>query len=285
MVALYRAGRQGDALAAYQRARQLLRDELGVDPGGPLRDLYSAVLRHDAELAAPAPGRPAMRVRPPAGRRPGSRRSSRWRRRRSRAAGPSLARWTGSCPMTASRRGKTPGRRRWWSACSPARQGQARPPWLCTGRTRSRRGFPTGSSTSACAAPTRTVRSWTRPMCCRGSCRLWTCRRIPAGLEARAAPYRSRRPAGAGRAGQRPRVGAHLPGMHPARRDPGDGPRHGHPPTVPWPAPARRQRQPPNGESLATARSRKPVGQPHELTDRCTTVPRLKSWLYIRPGS
>ena len=58
MVALYRAGRQGDALAAYQRARQLLQDELGVDPGGPLRDLYSAVLRHDAELATSAP-RPA----------------------------------------------------------------------------------------------------------------------------------------------------------------------------------------------------------------------------------
>jgi DNA-binding SARP family transcriptional activator len=71
MVALYRTGRQGDALATYQRARQLLRDELGVDPGGPLRDLHSAVLRHDAELAAPAPrpasgtGRAASRV--PAG--------------------------------------------------------------------------------------------------------------------------------------------------------------------------------------------------------------------------
>jgi DNA-binding SARP family transcriptional activator len=69
MVALYRAGRQGDALAAYQRARQLLRDELGVDPGGPLRDLYSAVLRHDAELAAPAP-RPASGAGTAASRAP-----------------------------------------------------------------------------------------------------------------------------------------------------------------------------------------------------------------------
>jgi hypothetical protein len=40
---------------------------------------------------------------------------------------------------------------------------------------------------------------------------------------------------------------------------PGDGPHHGHPPTIPWPTPARPQRQPPNRESLATPRgARKP---------------------------
>jgi hypothetical protein len=44
---------------------------------------------------------------------------------------------------------------------------------------------------------------------------------------------------------------------------PGDGPHHGRPPRGPWPAPARPQRQPPNGESLATPRgARKPPANP-----------------------
>jgi predicted ATPase/DNA-binding SARP family transcriptional activator/tetratricopeptide (TPR) repeat protein len=55
IVALYRSGRQGDALAAYQRARTMLADELGVDPGPELRRLESAVLSQDPALGAPAP--------------------------------------------------------------------------------------------------------------------------------------------------------------------------------------------------------------------------------------
>lgn len=47
MVALYRCGRQADALAAYQRARQILLDELGLEPGGELRRIQQAVLCHD----------------------------------------------------------------------------------------------------------------------------------------------------------------------------------------------------------------------------------------------
>jgi predicted ATPase/DNA-binding SARP family transcriptional activator len=53
MLALYRAGRQGDALGAYQRARAVLADELGVDPGPELRQLAAAVLAQDPALAAP----------------------------------------------------------------------------------------------------------------------------------------------------------------------------------------------------------------------------------------
>ncbi|WP_424063476.1 BTAD domain-containing putative transcriptional regulator, partial [Mycobacterium sp.] len=50
MLALYRAGRQGDALGAYQRARGLLADELGVDPGPDLRKLETAIVAQDAAL-------------------------------------------------------------------------------------------------------------------------------------------------------------------------------------------------------------------------------------------
>ena len=54
ILALYRAGRQGDALGAYQRARAVLADELGVDPGPELRQLEGAVLAQDPALDAPA---------------------------------------------------------------------------------------------------------------------------------------------------------------------------------------------------------------------------------------
>ncbi|MGN6337388.1 BTAD domain-containing putative transcriptional regulator, partial [Mycobacterium sp.] len=50
MLALYRAGRQGEALGAYQRARTLLADELGVDPGPELRRLEAAIVAQDASL-------------------------------------------------------------------------------------------------------------------------------------------------------------------------------------------------------------------------------------------
>ncbi len=58
MLALYRCGRQAEALAAYQRTRRMLVDELGVEPGRELRDLHVGILAGDPALAAPgvAPG-------------------------------------------------------------------------------------------------------------------------------------------------------------------------------------------------------------------------------------
>src|SRR5246127_2180525 len=54
MLALYRAGRQGEAPGAFQRARTLLADELGVDPGPELRRLEAAIVAQDTALEMPA---------------------------------------------------------------------------------------------------------------------------------------------------------------------------------------------------------------------------------------
>jgi DNA-binding SARP family transcriptional activator len=87
MLALYRSGRQADALRAYQKARAHLREELGIDPGVDLRELEAAILRQDPALdgllapapapvslaGGPGPASPAATVRkgPSVRRRPG----------------------------------------------------------------------------------------------------------------------------------------------------------------------------------------------------------------------
>ncbi len=55
MLALYRDGRQGEAVATYRRLRDSLRENLGIDPSLRLRDLERAILRQDTAIAAPAP--------------------------------------------------------------------------------------------------------------------------------------------------------------------------------------------------------------------------------------
>jgi predicted ATPase/DNA-binding SARP family transcriptional activator len=52
MLALYRSGRQADALETFQEARRVLADELGLEPGPDLRRLQEAILAHDPAIAA-----------------------------------------------------------------------------------------------------------------------------------------------------------------------------------------------------------------------------------------
>lgn len=66
MLALYRAGRQAEALAAYQDARHVLVEEVGAEPGAELRDLQARMLRADVALARPEPALPPDREQRPA---------------------------------------------------------------------------------------------------------------------------------------------------------------------------------------------------------------------------
>jgi DNA-binding SARP family transcriptional activator len=61
MLALYRSGRQADALEEYRRTRETLVDELGIEPGEELQELQRAILRHDRALdgrRSPVPAPP-----------------------------------------------------------------------------------------------------------------------------------------------------------------------------------------------------------------------------------
>jgi DNA-binding SARP family transcriptional activator len=60
MLALYRSGRQAEALQAYQEGRRLLVDQLGIEPSRDLQQLHGALLRQDAALDAPGPAPPAQ---------------------------------------------------------------------------------------------------------------------------------------------------------------------------------------------------------------------------------
>jgi DNA-binding SARP family transcriptional activator len=112
MLALYRSGRQVDALAHYQALRRRLADEQGLDPGQPLRELEQAILRADPSLDL----EPAPVASPPAAAVPAS-------------AAPVTAEPTGSEPTAgpAGQQAAKPGR-----ATLPGtwrlRLGQ-RPPW------------------------------------------------------------------------------------------------------------------------------------------------------------
>ena len=72
MLALYRCGRQAEALTAYQRTRRMLVDELGVEPGRELRDLQAGILAGDPGLAALGPALASSRDQAGPGPRAGA---------------------------------------------------------------------------------------------------------------------------------------------------------------------------------------------------------------------
>ena len=90
MVALYRSGRQADALRAYERLRAGLAEQLGIEPGGELRALEEAILlqKPDLETTKPAPRPEGFGVRPARG-----------------SLGADEARGTGPADIVAGRRG------------------------------------------------------------------------------------------------------------------------------------------------------------------------------------
>ena len=90
MLALYRSGRQAEALEAYQRARGTLGCELGIEPGAALRELQRAILAQDPALRPPRPQRRRFHRSPTIPSRASPRR---WRPDRCRPWSRSPRRW------------------------------------------------------------------------------------------------------------------------------------------------------------------------------------------------
>lgn len=67
MLALYRSGRQAEALVQFDRTRRVIIEELGADPSPQLANLHERILRQDRELAGPVEREPAWSAPPPVG--------------------------------------------------------------------------------------------------------------------------------------------------------------------------------------------------------------------------
>ena len=76
MLALYRSGRQAEALEAYRQARETLVEQVGVEPGPELRELHEAILRQDPALDAPPTVSAEPTLEPHEGTPPAARRAA-----------------------------------------------------------------------------------------------------------------------------------------------------------------------------------------------------------------
>ena len=162
MVALYRAGRQGDALAAYLRARDVLADQLGVEPGARLRRQHAAIL---------AGGEPEPLL-DTAGRRPShqepaptdpvtlprtAHRAGRARRRGRRGGRGGARPPAGDARRPGRLRQDPPGDRRGRRAGDP--RGSSTSAWSTSRSGSPKRSRPPRSRSPTTAAPTRTTGS------------------------------------------------------------------------------------------------------------------------------
>ena len=148
LLALYRSGRQTDALAAYQALREQLSDEVGVDPGPALRRLHAQLLQQDPALDWSPPRTSAVGggIAPdPAGAAGGS-----------PAGGAARHCWVGSASWPSSRRPCAGARRATaGSGCCRARPASARPGWRRRwprGRGRPARRWPSARRTRPATA-------------------------------------------------------------------------------------------------------------------------------------
>ena len=168
MTALYRSGRQAEALDAYQDARRALVDELGIEPSPALQELERAILRQDPSLDLEA-------TAPPAGGRRGAvdsrRRHGRDARRRAARGGRAARATPASRPDPGQARvgrGRASGPRRPGSKSAGPRSKRAaswpvRPRSRRPRRVRSWLGSRPSSTSSSCS-PTPPTSSWPRAL-------------------------------------------------------------------------------------------------------------------------